>query len=51
MRMMIPKNREISGTAVLYIVVVDLVGLTLRMSRALAATWHSTVGASAPFGG
>lgn len=29
---MIPKNREISGTAVLYIVVVDLVGLTISIS-------------------
>jgi hypothetical protein len=28
MRMMIPKKREISGTDVLYIVVVDHVGLT-----------------------
>jgi hypothetical protein len=34
MRMMIPKNREISGTAVLYIVVVDPVRLTVQMSRA-----------------
>jgi hypothetical protein len=33
MRMMIPKNREISGTGVLYIVVVEHVGLTCRFSR------------------
>jgi hypothetical protein len=31
--MMIPKNREISGTDVLYIVGVDRVGLTARLDR------------------
>ena len=36
MRMMMPKNREISGTDVLYIVVVDRVGLDIMAARASA---------------